>query len=179
MLAETNNRKVSSFPEYDLGLGFLYTHRILPAELDKPNRWVNFHPGPLPDMRGRNLAYHAILEGRPTFGASIHYMDREFDTGELIECVRFSIEPHHTAGDLVRISHEILVQLFKKHVPALLAGKVPSAPQSGGRYYRKSVINDEVQLTPDQSRYIRAVTVAPRHVARTSIGGKVFRIVPE
>src|SRR6266404_2890824 len=87
VLAETDDRRLGEFPEYDLGIGFLYTHRIPASEFMEPYRWVNFHPGPLPEFRGRNLAYHAISEDAKEFGATVHYMEKTFDTGELIEAI--------------------------------------------------------------------------------------------
>jgi methionyl-tRNA formyltransferase len=179
VLAVTDNAPVGAFPEHDLGLAFLYTRRIPDEQTGVPYRWVNFHPGPLPEFRGRNLAYHAIMEGAPAFGAAIHYMDTGWDTGELIEAVRFPIEPRHTAGDLVRRSHALLADLFRKHVPALLRGKVPSSPQGPGRYFPRRPIDDVVTLTEEQARTVRAVTVHPQFHATALVNGRRFRVVPE
>jgi methionyl-tRNA formyltransferase len=179
VLARTDDGPVESFPPHDLGLAFLYTRRIPADQVRAGDRWVNFHPGPLPEFRGRNLAYHAIMEGASQFGASIHYMDEGFDTGDLIETVRFPIEPGHTAGDLVRLSHGLLVSLFKKHVPALLAGPVPGSPQGTGRYFPKGSIDEVLSLTAEQARKIRAATCHPRFHARAIVNGRRFRVVPE
>lgn len=179
ILAKTDNQKISAFPDYDLGISFLYTHRIPSAEFHHPYKWVNFHPGPLPEFRGRNLAYHAIMEESPYFGATIHYMDCDFDTGEIIEVVRFPIMPHHTAGDLVAHSYLLLSQLFKTYMPELLKGKIESRPQGDdGRYFRRVPIDDKIELTEQQARKIRAVTVDPRFHARVNIGGKLYKLVP-
>lgn len=178
VLAKTDGGPVKIFPPHDLGLGFLYQRRIAAAQLTEA-RWVNFHPGPLPEFRGRNLAYHAIMEGAREFGGSVHYMDEGFDTGDLIETVRFPIDHHDTAGDLVRRSHEALAWLFRKHVPALLAGDVPARPQGPGRYFRPERLDDCVDLTSDQSRRIRALTVAPRFYATAVVNGRPYRLVPD
>ena len=180
ILAETGNRKISEFPSYDLGISFLYTHQIPTSEFHTPYKWVNFHPGPLPEFRGRNLAYHAIMEDSPHFGATIHYMDCEFDTGEIIEVSRFPVLPCYTAGDLVSISHAKLVELFKKYLPKLLVGKVASRPQGeNGRYYRRTPIKDEIELTEEQLRRIRAITVMPHYFPRVNVGGTWYRLVPD
>lgn len=176
---EINDVKLTKFPlTYDLGISFLYTHKIPPSELERTHRWINFHPGPLPEFRGRNLAYHAIASKSDHFGATIHYMDKEFDTGNIIEVVRFSILTWHTAGDLVKIAHATLEQLFKKHVPRLIKGTVDSYPQSIGNYYRRGEINEIITLTEEQETTIRAVTVAPKYYARVVIGGKEYKIIP-
>ena len=180
VFSETNNRRITEFPQYDLGLSFLYTHRIPASEFANPMKWINFHPGPLPEFRGRNIAYHAIIGGASHFGATIHYMDVEFDSGEIIAVDRFPIEPHHTAGDLVRLSHQSLVSLFKEYVPLLLQhGKLPSRPQGEGAYFRKTPIDDIIELTDKQSRLIRALTVIPHFYATITIAGQRYKVVPE
>jgi len=179
-MAETENQNIHCFGEYELGLGFLYTHRIPASEFVQPYRWVNFHPGPLPEFRGRNLAYHAIMQGVPSFGATIHYMAEEFDTGEIIDIERFAILPSDTAGDLVRRSHDALEGLFKSYVPRLLEGRVPSYPQGKeGQYYRKSLIADVIALSEEQERKIRALTVVPKFYGRVKVAGRTYNIVPD
>jgi len=105
-------------------------------------------------------------------------MDAQFDRGEIIEVVRFPIEPFYNAGDLVRISHEHLTQLFQKYIPKLLKGKVKSYPQGEGKYYKKARIDDHVVLNGKQMLKIRAVTAMPKFCAVTDIGGKKYKIVP-
>lgn len=178
VLAETEDRRVAAFPPYDLGISFLYTQRIPVEEVARRYRWVNFHPGPLPEYRGRNVAYHAIMESAKHFGATVHYMDPEFDTGEIIEVSRFLIEPDHTAGDLVRIARDELIALFKRWMPRLLDGRVPSYAQGEGRYYRRERLDDIVPLTLDQERAIRALTVAPRFYAHVEVGGRRYELIP-
>jgi methionyl-tRNA formyltransferase len=177
--AETENRLVREFPAYDLGLAFLYTHLIPASECARPNRWVNFHPGPLPEYRGRNLAYHCIMNGDRDFGASVHYMDETYDSGEIIHVERFAIEDGDTAGDLVERSHQVLEDLFYSYVPRVLRGPVPSRKQGAGTYYPKKPIDDLIPLTVEQERRIRAVTALPAFHARVRIGTRVFRLVPE
>lgn len=179
VLVNTDNTKITEFPDYDLGISFLYTHRIPSSEFKTPYKWVNFHPGPLPEYRGRNIAYHAIMQKSPHFGSTIHYMDVDFDTGEIIDVIRFPIESGHTAGDLVALSYKALADLFVKYIPQLLQSKVPSFPQfKDGTYYRKSAINEYIDLTEQEQLEIRALTVAGRFYAKTQIGEREYVIMP-
>ena len=175
--ADTNNGRPTGFPDYDMGIAFLYGHKIPAQELTK--RWINGHSGPLPEFRGRDLAYRAIMQGATHFGASIHYMDAELDTGPLIEVDRFPIKPRHTAGDLVLRSHRALIRLFRKHIPTLLQRDVPATPQAGGTFYPKQPLSDYVTLDPAQQLRIRALTVHPVFHARVMIEGRSYVIVPE
>ena len=177
--ADTENRSIERFPEYDLGIAFLYGHRIPATEFNGKKVWVNFHSAPLPELRGMGVAYQAIMQRASHFGATIHYMDPNLDTGELIEVRRFPIQHHHTAGDLVRRSHRLLIHLFRKHLPAILKGRVPSKPQGPGTYYARAIFPAYVELDETQARLIRALTVHPVHHARVRIGGRSYRIVHE
>ncbi len=170
--------------EYDLGINFLGTTKIPESELKPPKRWVNFHPAPLPEFRGRNLAYQAIVGGAREFGASLHWMDNDYDTGDLIEVRRFPIMPWHTAGDLVKESQRLLCIMFKEwlphllHNPKLAVGK--PQPSQGGRYFKKEPIDDHITLSPLQEMKLRATTVPQNgHFAHAVIGGRKWKFMPE
>lgn len=183
-----NNESIvwDELPPYDLGISYLYEHKV-PA--DHWDKWVNFHPAPLPEFGGRNLAYHAIMNDAKQFGATLHYMSEQFDEGPLIEVQRFNIEPWMTAGDLVKESHKRLESMFKFWVPELVKNKgiVASFPQdrSKAKYYKKEPINDyplvstTMETCLNLQRKIRALTCPPNHYAKIQINGKVYRIVPE
>jgi methionyl-tRNA formyltransferase len=178
--ADTSNTRITDFPEYDLGISFLYTYKIPETEFKKPYKWVNFHPGPLPEMKGRNLAYHAIMNEMDNFGASLHFMEKDFDTGDLIAVKKFIIKSEYTAGDLVEISHALLAELFQHHIPRLLNNeKIQTTSQSGGKYYYKAPINDYVELSDKQKKLIKALCVHPYYHAKVRIDGKDYRIIPD
>lgn len=74
-----------------------FPHRI-PAEflLKKPNRWINFHPGPLPQFRGPMPIFEVIRKQEKTSAISVHFMEEEFDTGPLIFEETVTIAPEET-----------------------------------------------------------------------------------
>ena len=89
----------SDVPEYDVGISFMYTYKV-PAKEVNSHTWINFHPAPLPEYKGRNLCYHAIINGEMEFGSTIHYMSEEIDEGPIIQVDRFKILPSDTAEDI-------------------------------------------------------------------------------
>jgi methionyl-tRNA formyltransferase len=174
----------SAISDYDIGLNFLGTHKIPAEEVNRPKRgWVNFHPAPLPEYGGRNVAFHALENYEERFGATVHYMEEEFDTGPILAVYPFSIAPEWTAGDLMNEAVETLKSAFRAWVPVLLQvdGKMPAKPQDPSRrhYFKKEPINDVVEIYHDQVQKIRARTFHPKHHARVVIGGKRYKIVPE
>ncbi len=171
-------QKISKFPEYDIGISFLYTYKIPAEQLDKT--WINFHPAPLPEYGGRNVAYHAIMNESENFGATMHYMNEEFDRGDIIECQRFAIEKTDTAGDLVHKSYETLLTILRKHARNICDGKLPeSFAQDETTYYKKEPINDFVEIDETTKIKIRSLTVHPNYYAKINIDGKIYNITPE
>lgn len=180
VLSSLENVKIHQFPEdYDLGISFLYGHKIPKKELKRP--WINMHPAPLPEYRGRNVAYHAIMNKAERFGATIHYMSEEFDTGDIIEVSRFNVLPGDTAGDLGHKSRCALLALFKKYIPLLLQGMPVEGMRQEecfGVYYYGNKIDEVVSLTEEQNTLIRALTYDPQFHAKLNIGGKLYAITP-
>lgn len=172
---------------YDIGFNFLGDKRIPAEQIGDGRRWTNWHPAPLPEYGGRNVAYHAIMEGAKEFGATVHYMAESFDTGDIIECIRFPIHAYSTAGSLMKYAKQNLVEMFMNWVPQLLkvaAGEmspsmIPTVSQEGTtKYYRQQRIDDYIRLFPDQQRELRALTCPP-HSAKIMIAGKNYKIIPE
>jgi Methionyl-tRNA formyltransferase len=180
--SEVENKKVNfENIDYDLGISFLYTHKIPESEFIKNKKWLNFHPGPLPDYKGRNLCYHAIMNGATEFGASLHYMDKEFDTGDIIDVLTFPVEKYFTAGDLSRLSKNALVSLFEKYIPLFIEGKnIKGQKQTHtGKYFRKDPIDEQIILPKEDQLRVKAITASPNFYAHTIIDGKKYFIIPE
>ena len=51
----------------------------------------NLHKSLLPQYRGMAPSFHALLEGAPTVGATLHVMDKGFDTGNLLAQVEVPV----------------------------------------------------------------------------------------
>ena len=173
------NGQLDPYPEqYDMGISFLYNYLIPAEQLTKDRVWINFHPAPLPEYRGRNVGYHAILNGEKEFGATLHYVDKTFDTGDIIEVRRFPILRSDHAGDVTRNARDTSLQMFKDWMPRFLKGEKPMGfRQIGGTYYKKTPINPNVLLLSEQILQIRAIT-APPHYAETTIEGVKYVIQP-
>jgi len=69
----------------DLAVVCAFDH-LLPEELLEipPLGFINCHPSLLPDYRGGNPYFHVIANGEKETGITVHYMDKTFDTGDVI-----------------------------------------------------------------------------------------------
>lgn len=176
-----SGRLIDQLPDYDLGISFLYSYKIPKKEITNKYKWINFHPAPLPELRGRNIAYHAIMNNMTYFGATLHYIDENFDTGDIIEIIKFPIEKYMTAGDLVELSIDALKTIFYTYIPMMIENSstiLPCTEQKSGQYFKKEKINDFIEITDDQSKQIRALTAAPNFYPFINIEGKIYQIIP-
>lgn len=166
--------------DYDVGISFMYTKKVPKEHLTVP--WFNFHPAPLPEYKGRDLCYHAIMNGETSFGATVHYMDEGFDTGDIIEVVRQFMFPSDTADTLSERTIKLSKELFIRYLPKILENTVfPRTPNVGGTYYKKGLINDVIDLGDDcewLGKEVRAIYYPP-HYPRIDIGGVKYKIVRE
>ena len=120
--------------DVDLVLSFLFWKRIRPPLIALGrNGCLNFHPAPLPDLRGLGGYNVAILEDRAEWGVSCHFVDEGFDTGDLVEVERFPIDRRaETALSLDLKSQEHLFELFTR-VLRRRPGRPAPAPRAAGR----------------------------------------------
>jgi phosphoribosylglycinamide formyltransferase-1 len=100
--------------------GFLW---LVPESLLKafPNKIINIHPALLPKFGGKGMygdrVHKAVLEaGEEEHGITIHFVNENFDEGEIIHQARFRVEP----GDTLEIIKFNGQQLEHTHYPKII-----------------------------------------------------------
>ena len=168
--------------EFDLVVSYVYW-RILKKPLIEMSRLgiLNFHPAPLPDLRGTGGFNLAILEKHSSFGVTVHYMDEGIDTGPIVEVFRFPIDPLiETAFSLERKSHLHMVDLFKRTLTKVKQfGILPSSYCSGGRHLSRTEMEELKKIRPgdDIDAKIRAFWFPPYDGAQVELDGKYYTLV--
>ena len=167
----------------DLVLSFLYPRRIL-APLIELGTCLNFHPAPLHDLRGLGGINLAILEGRAEWGVSAHFVDLDFDTGDLVRVDRFSVDSARaTALSLDLESQARLLALFREVTDMALTGEpLPREPQGAGRYVDRTECEDLRRVRPDDTpelldRRIRAFWYPPYDGATLEVAGRTVTLI--
>lgn len=144
---------------------------------------LNFHPAPLPDLRGLGGYNVALLEGMSEWGVSCHFVDEDFDTGDLVEVEGFPIDPDSaTAFSLDLESQERLVGLFQRVMARALAGEeLPRTPQGAGRYVDRAELEELRRVRPgdDLERKLRAFWYPPYPGAVVELDGRELTLVDE
>ncbi len=173
--------------DVELVLSFLFPRRILPPLISLPRLGcLNFHPAPLPDMRGVGGYNVAVLEGFADWGVSAHFVDESFDTGDLVEVRRFAIDPEaETAWSLDLRSQEQLLDLFTAVIDTALSGRaLPREAQGEGRYVSRADLEELRRIPADASpeeidRRIRAFWYPPWPGATVERGGRPYTLIDQ
>ena len=85
----------------DIGVVCSYNY-LLSEEFLKTTKmgYINSHPSKLPHYRGAAPYFHIINNGAKNSAITLHFMDKTFDTGDIIYQKEFEILPIETMGSL-------------------------------------------------------------------------------
>ena len=170
--------------DVELVISFLFWKRIREPLLSLGRvGCLNFHPAPLPDIRGLGGYNVAVLEGMTEWGVSCHFVDADFDTGDLVEVERFPIDAETSTALSVDIdSQEHMFGLFKRVMRRVLAGEeLPRAEQGQGRYVSQEEFEALRRVGPgdDLERKLRAFWYPPYPGAVIEVDGRELTLVDE
>jgi len=104
--------------------GFLL---LIPLEMVQsfPNKIINIHPALLPlyggkGMYGDNIHKAVIKNDETEHGITIHYVNEEFDKGEIIFQSRFKIEQEDTLESIKDKIHQLEMEFYPKVIEEVL-----------------------------------------------------------
>ena len=173
--------------EIDVVLSFLFWKKIRrPLIALARLGCLNFHPAPLPEYRGWGAYIFGVYEGATSWGVSAHFVDEEFDTGDLIQVRRFSIDPMRETGfTLERQTQQHLIELFAEVMDQICSGTPrPRTKQPPGRSFSRSETEALRRITPEDTpeqvaRKVRAFFYPPYGGAVAEIHGRSYYLIDE
>lgn len=175
--------------DIDLVISYLFWKKIRQPLIELGRRGcINFHPAPLPDYKSRAGYNTAILDQRPDFGVSAHFVSsEEFDSGRIIKVLKFEIDPQiETVISLEKKSQEKLLELFKKTMRIFLEkDKIPTKPNIGGLYLTAKQLDElkKIDVRKDSletiNQKIRAFFFPPHVGAYVEVKGQKFTLLNE
>ena len=144
--------------------------------------YINCHPSILPDYRGACPYFHIINNGEKTSGITLHFMDKTFDTGDIIYQEKFEILPIETMGTLFNrttyMISDALIQVLSNINPNKEIKKTPqqsgifkTAPKVDGNFRIRWKTNSIFEI----ERLIRACN--PFYNAYTDFRGVSLKII--
>ena len=117
-----------------------YYPKIFPPRLlaVPPLGCVNVHPGLLPQYRGTFPTPWCILNGEKAIGMTLHYMDHNIDTGDILAQESHPIGEDETGHELYRRSMKLCGDLLMRNFDKILRNEIKRLPQApGGSYYNR------------------------------------------
>ncbi len=119
----------------DLLVVHAYPRKLPRNVFDAPKlKSINIHPSLLPHYRGSSPTRKVLEDGATETGLTAHFMDENFDTGDVIHQERIPVYPEDTI--------ETVIERLKKVVPALIQKTVAS------------VSNPEFKPTPQKRMFL-------------------------
>ena len=167
----------------DLVVSWFWTKR-LPIDLIRvaPHGGIGAHPWLLPRHRGPDPTYWAIASGDTETGVSVHRLEAEYDTGDVLMVERLPIDPAWNAWQLARALDRPSLRALRRTVAAFASGAPPKAiPQDESRATLAPAPDDEacaIRWSEPTSRVLRHIrALAPAPGAWTEIAGALVTIL--
>lgn len=141
---------------------------------------INVHASLLPKYRGASPINYAILNGEKETGVTIMKTDVGIDTGDVMFCVKTSIEKNETAGELFNRLSLIGADALKTAIAKIIDGTAKFTPQDNSvATYTKIIKKDDALIDFSKSaeeivNLVRAFNPAP--VAFTYYNGEPFKV---
>jgi methionyl-tRNA formyltransferase len=171
--------------EPDLVVSVGYDHLVPADVLSIPSDGcINLHPSFLPYNRGKSPNVWSIVEETPA-GVTLHYMDEEFDMGEIIARREVESDFVDTGKDIHERLESVQFELFTDVWPDIKSGEVETEPQSSDRgdYHSVEDFKDLCEIHP-RKKYeakelidvLRALTFPPFDNAYLELDGERYYI---
>lgn len=148
----------------DLAVVCSFNYKIPKVLLESvKDGFVNLHPSLLPNYRGANPYSQAIINGEELSGVTLHFMNEDFDMGDIIIQKQLQITPKETMGTLFNRTNLMGLELLMKILQEYEKRDLPRLKQPEGVYPLGKSISEEALFinfeNPAESieRFIRAV----------------------
>lgn len=164
-----------------------YPHKLSTKTIECFNGQIlNLHLAPLPEFKGWFGPSHAILQGRETYGWTLHQVNEAFDSGSIAAQRLFPLEGRETAKSLYSRTEQDAVDGVAIFLQMLAKNKVGKfEPQVGaGMFYSRSSLDEFKSLdfssatSGEISRAARALFFPPNSVGKIRIGDEEFAVTP-
>ena len=119
-------------------------NKKFPPELLKTVKggFVNCHPSLLPDYRGANPYSNVIINNEKETGITLHFMDENFDTGNIIAQKKVNIENKETMGTLFNRMNYLCAEFLSEFLKNFEQNTdVVSMPQPQGEFKKAPAID--------------------------------------
>jgi peptidoglycan/xylan/chitin deacetylase (PgdA/CDA1 family) len=128
---------------------------------------INLHKGKLPEFRGMPPAFWEMWHDQASVGCSVHCVDDQLDTGDVIIEASVPRAPYSTVRALQLQLDEVGIELMTEAVRSLLNGSATPHPQAAGQgtTHRKPTLSQRASLRRRLTQPVSLATV-PRQLLK-------------
>lgn len=138
----------------------------MPPELYNmpPHGTLNLHDSLLPEFTGFSPVLWALISGAAEFGLTVHRMDEQLDTGDILVQRSLPIGPTATGTELVLAGMELIPGAVHEALHALETGTAVWRPQDKARrtyFHKRSDRDSRIDWQApavDLERFVRALS---------------------
>lgn len=141
---------------------------ILSAPLLNKVRAYNFHPGALPDYKGRHPTFFATVAGERTIGMTLHEVTPEIDAGKILAIEKIFYGFAENENDLF-LKYPVAVRALLPTLISALNGAELGIQNQGGTYYEPVSEKDKTFTENDSAARILNILRA-----QARFGGGIF-----
>lgn len=170
--------------EIDLAIVCSYD-RLFPKEFIEVAKdgFVNVHPSLLPEYRGANTYSHVIINDEKETGVTLHFMDSNYDTGDIIYQQKVQVFDNDTMGTIFNrltfLGADMLYEMLLKYETGV---PLPRRKQPVGNFKKAPAIRENTgdafinwsKSAKEIERFIRALN--PYIGALTVYRGNMLKI---
>lgn len=164
----------------DIAVVCSFNYKIPKAMLESvKGGFINVHPSLLPKYRGPNPYSAAIIAGEKETGVTLHFMDENFDTGDIITQKSIPISSLETMGTLFNRTNFLAFTMLLDSLKMFETNPLPRKKQPEGnftkseKYGEKSFFINYQRPAVEIERFIRALN--PFVVATTNFRGNLVK----
>ncbi|WP_280234095.1 methionyl-tRNA formyltransferase [Nocardia cyriacigeorgica] len=138
----------------------------MPAELYEMPTYgtLNLHDSLLPKFTGFSPVLWALISGEREFGLTVHRMDEQLDTGDILVQHSLPIGPEATGTELVFAGMELIPGAVREALDALATGTAEWKPQNKAErtyFHKRSERDSRIDWqwpAADLERFVRALS---------------------
>jgi len=158
----------------DIAVVCSFNYKVPKVMLDSvKGGFINTHPALLPDYRGANPYSAVIINNEKYTGVTLHMMDEDFDTGDIVLQRKLEIQDNDTMGTLFNKQNQLGLEMLLEALELYSKGEMIRTPQAKGEFksankIKSNIINFE-QDAESVERFIRGLN--PFILAKTYFRG--------
>lgn len=158
----------------DVAVVCSFNYKVPKVMLDSvKGGFINVHPALLPDYRGPNPYSSVILNNEEYTGVTLHMMDEEFDTGDIVLQKKIPVLKNETMGTLFNKLNALGLDMLIEALQLFSEGKLTRTKQPTGTFKYASRVETSVidfnKSAEEIERFVRALN--PYIISKTYFRG--------